>query len=545
MFRIRREPTGDQRALAQLEPLENRTLLSYAAPVASAPGTAASPGPVIDGLTPTFKWSAVDGVDGYEIHIYDKTKASLYSADVTGANTTTYSVTLRPGDQYVWNVRDVVNNATVANTESNYLNFQTTSTTKPPALPAPVAQSPGTADSPGPVLDSSTVTFMWSGVDGVTGYHINVWDKTKSIPVVSADVDANTTSYTATLTPGHQYVWNVRDVVNGTTGAVSNYLNFQTPGATPTLAAPVAQSPGSADSPGPVVASPTVTFTWSAVSNATGYQINVYDKTKKTTVVSATVGADATSYTATLAPGDQFVWNVRGLNGTVSGPVSNYLNFQTPAVSTVPALPAPTVLGPGSPTAPGPVLATMTPTFSWNPAPDGTVFTAYQINLYDLTRQRGQTWTAAPSATSFTLPTGYLIADHKYVWNLRLRNGDQTGRPSTYFYFQAPPAATPVLPPAPKIIGPGAVPAPGPQLPSGPVTLQWNAVTGFTGLTGYQVNLYNTTIHRGFSFKVGASATQFTLTADMLIPGDDYVWNVRALAGDRSGPPSAYLFFVA
>lgn len=547
MLRTRRERSRAQRASitpAHVEPLEHRTLLSVAAPVASAPGTTASPGPVLDTSAPTFQWSAVSGVDGYEIHIYDKTKASNFSADVTGADTTTYSTTLRPGDQYVWNVRDVMGSATVAGTESNYLNFQTPSATTPPTLPAPVAKSPGTADSPGPVLTNSNVTFTWSAVDGVTGYHINVYDKTKNAAAISADVGASTTSYTATLNPGDQYVWNVRDVVNGTTGAVSNYLNFQTPAAAK-LPAPVAQSPGSTDSPGPVVSSSTVTFTWSAVDGVTGYQVNVYDKTKAAGAVSATVGAGTTSYTATLSPGDQYVWNVRGLNGSTSGAVSNYLNFQTPAAITTPALPAPTVLGPGSATAPGPVLSTMTPTFSWVAAPAGTVFTAYQINLYDLTRQRGQTWTAGTSATSLTLPAGYIIAGHKYVWNLRLRNGDQSGPPSQYFYFQAPAATAPVLPPAPKIIGPGGATSPGPQVTTRPLTLQWNAVTGFAGLTGYQVNLYNVTTHRGFSYKVDASTTQFTVTADMLIAGDNYVWNVRALAGDRSGPPSTYLFFVA
>ena len=70
---------------------------------------------------------------------------------------------------------------------------------------------------------------------------------------------------------------------------------------------------------------------WEAVAGATGYQINVFDVTLSK-FTSYTVDAPATSFTipaGALAAGDAFSWNVRALNGTVTGPESLYYYFQT------------------------------------------------------------------------------------------------------------------------------------------------------------------------------------------------------------------------
>lgn len=446
MSPTQRDPARFRRAVilgVQFDSLESRTLLSFAAPVAITPGNGNAPGPVLTTLTPTFQWSAVSGVDGYAIHILDKSKGSFFDADVNGSATTTFSVTLRAGHQFVWNVRDVIGSTTGA--QSNDLNFQTpTSTT--PTLPAPLAISPGTTGSPGPVLTSSTVTFAWSAVGGVSGYRVDVFDKTLNAAAVGANVAAKTTSFTATLTAGHQFSWTVRSLANGIAGAPSNTLNFQTP------------------------------------------------------------------------------------------------------VSNVPTLPRPTTLAPGTGTAPGPLLTTLTPTFSWVAVPAGTVFTGYQINLYDLTRRRGQTFAVDASATSFTIPTGRLIAGHSYLWNLSVLNGTQIGPASQpNLFFQAPTAAT-VPGPAPTVpqaVSPGSVDSPGPTLHTLTPTLLWTAVTGVRGLSGYRVNVVNQTTQRNFLFDVGATTTQFTLAAGTLVAGTAYAWNVTALVNGQAGTPSNDLFFVA
>jgi hypothetical protein len=72
----------------------------------------------------------------------------------------------------------------------------------------------------------------------------------------------------------------------------------------------------------------------------------------------------------------------------------------------------------------------------------------------------------------------------------------------------------------------------------------WHAITNVPGLTGYQINLYDIATGHLITHTVGTSVTQWTLPT-ALTAGNDYVWNVRILAGTKTGPPSTYLFFVA
>jgi hypothetical protein len=100
-------------------------------------------------------------------------------------------------------------------------------------------------------------------------------------------------------------------------------------------------------------------------------------------------------------------------------------------------LPQPVILGPGAATKPGPTITTLTPTLSWK-AVSGAKFDSYQINLYNITRGKLETIQVSPTATSYTLPVGTLIAGDSYVWNLRLKVGSGTGPESTtYLYFVA------------------------------------------------------------------------------------------------------------
>jgi hypothetical protein len=274
----------------------------------------------------------------------------------------------------------------------------------------------------------------------------------------------------------------------------------------------------------------------------TGYQIYLTDLTASKTF-SYQVGATITSFTVpsgTLAAGDDFVWNVRVLVGTKSGPPSNYLYFQTPAA--VIAFPAPDATGPGTTTSPGTVLTTSTPTFQWNAVTGVSGLTGYQINLYDSTLGKSYSYQVGASATSYTLPSGVLTAGDSFVWNVRILVGSQSGPPSAYFYFQAPAAVAPL--PAPVATGPGSSTKPGSAITTLTPTLSWNAVTSVSGLTGYQIYLTDLTASKTYSYQVGASVTSETVPAGTLTAGDGFVWNVRVLDGTRSGPPSTYLYFL-
>src|ERR1051326_2196270 len=78
--------------------------------------------------------------------------------------------------------------------------------------PIPGNTSPGTTTAPGPVLSSSTVTLSWSGSSGATTYGVGVRDLTTNVLVV--DTNTSNTFFTASLSPGRPYRWNVNACIS-------------------------------------------------------------------------------------------------------------------------------------------------------------------------------------------------------------------------------------------------------------------------------------------------------------------------------------------
>ncbi len=111
----------------------------------------------------------------------------------------------------------------------------------PAAIPAtPTGTSPGSTSSPGPTQSSSTVGLSWGAVSGATSYGLGVRDMVSGALVVSTTTTG--TSYTASLTAGGQYRWNVAACNTTGCSAYTTELYFQTPAAVPTISS---VSPGS------------------------------------------------------------------------------------------------------------------------------------------------------------------------------------------------------------------------------------------------------------------------------------------------------------
>jgi probable HAF family extracellular repeat protein len=116
-------------------------------------------------------------------------------------------------------------------------------------------------------------------------------------------------------------------------------------------------------------------------------------------------------------------------------------------------LPPPTSIGPGSPTAAGPVLATLTPTFTWNAVSGAT---GYGLYIRDITVNQlvypnaSGTVTSPLSGTSFVLPSGILVNSHQYRWAMTSFNGPtESTSQSSLLYFQT---ETLIPPPSPGYI---------------------------------------------------------------------------------------------
>ncbi len=302
---------------------------------------------------------------------------------------------------------------------------------------APVALTPGTAAGPAAALATLTPTLTWSAVAGVNGYQVRVLDRTAGAYAVAATVGSTATSYavpSGKLTAGHAFTWSVWDVIGKATVAPSARLNFGTPIPPAPVATP---SVGTGSASRPVLSTYRPTLAWSAAPNVTGYVLHVTDATAGN-VITHTLSAGTTSYTfadGELTPGRQYNWNVREVIGTTTTKiVSNAEHFQ------LPALPVVATLGPGATGGAGDVLPTFTPTFTWAPVTTVGGFSDYLLTLVDRTTGRSTPVSLKPSATSYALPAGQLVAGHRYVWDLRVVDGSVTGKvvPGEFRYFAAP-----------------------------------------------------------------------------------------------------------
>jgi len=111
---------------------------------------------------------------------------------------------------------------------------------------------------------------------------------------------------------------------------------------------------------------------------------------------------------------------------------------------------APTQISPGGSSSSNPSVQLLTPTFSWNAAKGAT---GYGLYIKDLTTGQfvypstsSNPTTATPlTGTFFSLPSGYLVNSHDYVWNMTSFDsaGEGAALSANALYFSTPAAAIP------------------------------------------------------------------------------------------------------
>ena len=103
------------------------------------------------------------------------------------------------------------------------------------------------------------------------------------------------------------------------------------------------------------------------------------------------------------------------------------------------ALPPPTLVSPGTTTAPGSSVATLTPTFQWQPVTGadgyGLFVSKFNGSTYDLVFN-SETDVGNPlTGTSYVLPAGKLQDNGQYRWNMSAHNSAGYGTPNASRYY--------------------------------------------------------------------------------------------------------------
>jgi hypothetical protein len=263
--------------------------------------------------------------------------SNLFTYSVTGlAVNATYpqaaqvTASMTSGAYYVWVIAD--NTGSAGQSTTNQTNdivmigsFSITAATIPAT---PAGPSPGSTSSPGPTTSGTSVGLSWSGVTGATSYSFGVRDTGTGELVVDV-TDYTSTSYTAHLSAGRQYRWNVSACNSAGCSTYTAPLYFQTPAAVTIPATPAGPSPGSTSSPGPTTSGTSVGLSWSGVTGATSYSFGVRDAGTGELVVDVT-DYTSTSYTAHLSAGRQYRWNVSACNSAGCSTYTAPLYFRTP-----------------------------------------------------------------------------------------------------------------------------------------------------------------------------------------------------------------------
>jgi uncharacterized protein (TIGR03437 family) len=303
-----------------------------ATPTNPTPGSTSSPGPTTSGSSVTMSWSASSGATSYGLGVRDVASGSLV-VDTNVTSGTSYTASLSAGKQYRWNVNAC--NSAGCSSYTTVLYFQTPGAVTSPAMPS--NPTPGSTIGPGPTAPSSSVTMTWGASSGATSYGLGVVDIAGGSLAVNTSVTSGT-SYTASLSAGKQYRWNVNACNSVGCSGYTTVLYFQTPGAVTIPATPANPTPGSTTSPGPATSSNNVTLTWTTSSGATSYGLGVRDVASGSLVVNTNVTGGA-SYNASLSVGKQYRWNVNACNSAGCSGYTDLLYFETPGVANVSSTP--------------------------------------------------------------------------------------------------------------------------------------------------------------------------------------------------------------
>jgi Viral BACON domain len=300
---------------------------STTAPVNQSPADTASN----VSQTPTLQWTAVPGASGYEVFfgVTGTAGAACSGQPITTVNTNSATAPqLQAGTSYEWKVESIFANG-CPGTISACTKFTTA-----PASCAPAGAFSLVSPANAALVTTDKPTLQWNASSGASKYFVHIGLANPPVPQAN-DPQVTATSYTigTSLSPA-TYYWYVDAFPScGTAGKTSSAVSHFTVSTCPTAATTLI-SPGNGSTN---VASP-VTFSWSPVSGAAGYNLYIADELVTTT--------SAVQATVPLASGSSLTWYVDTLYKNCNAVRSAPASFQTanpaacPTGSITPSAPA-------------------------------------------------------------------------------------------------------------------------------------------------------------------------------------------------------------
>lgn len=273
-----------------------------------------------------LSWHVIGSAKGYIVYKYDNSKKTWVRVTKTQKNVTSYNVTnLMPTTSYKFAIKAYTT-----------INGKEISSVSYPTISAKTSSFPVVSKFKAASVTDSTATLTWNKVSCAKGYIIYKYDNSKKTWVRVAKTANNVTSYTVgKLSSNTSYKFAIKAYVtiNGKEVSSPKYptASAKTKKTTIKIGKPSFSSEVKYDSGATHPfnrQTNTLNLSWSKASNAKSYQIFVkggrynnwtHIKSTSSTSCSITGLSRATTY--------HFI--VRGVNGNVIGPNSNYISLKT------------------------------------------------------------------------------------------------------------------------------------------------------------------------------------------------------------------------
>ncbi|HET9424068.1 MAG TPA: hypothetical protein VFO55_01755 [Gemmatimonadaceae bacterium] len=459
-------------------------------PALTAPANAATvTSPVL------LEWTPVPGATSYDVRIDDA---------VFGNTAATSLAAALSGGPHTWSV--------IANLGAgcNPLPSASRTFTIPVSDPAdPCARTAAVPVAPAndATLTTSSVLFRWTAAPGASGYR--VWAANGGGDFSIAGTTSED-SLRATIQNGPT-VWFVESLYPGCASTESQRFRFVIPAAqTCGTALPDPVSPAN----GATVTNGNVTFVWSSVPGALGYEVYLGLNGGTPALIGSTGGATSLSHTV---PAGTLQWFVRALVDRCPSRDSAAVSFTYDAPPSCVGRLRPVVVEPLDD-----VRSTSPLRFSWS---DVSGATGYQLYVV-----RGDAAPQLVASTSATHADNVALAPGRMTWFVRAAFGP--GCPSLDSSEQSleivptPAACSPLAAPA--------VSAPGQISVGGNLLIQWSPVPG---ATAYQLEVADNSAFQNAQ-TIDTNATQHPLTPSNATPQAQPLF-VRVRAIDQRCTPSS------
>lgn len=264
------------------------------------------------------------------------------------------------------------------------------------------------------------------------------------------------------------------------------------------------------------------TFTWSPVSGATYYRIQVGTGPSDVLDVS---NITTTSYTVVqnvLTGLTTYYWRIKAYNATSESNWATYFHF-----TTAPAIPpSPVLVSPAN----NATNVSVTPLLDWN---DASGAETYRVQIAtDISFTNIVMNVAGLTNSAYQVPSSTLLNNNTYYWHVNATNAGGTSPWSTTWQFSTVTAP----PPAPSLV----YPTNGATGIATNVTLNWNDVVG---VTGYRIQVSQNNAFTAIMFDSTSTISQITIPTGILSGTTPYYWRVYAYNIAGPGPWSAIWSF--